>query len=348
MKVAIFVGRFQPFHNGHYEISKIGLKNYDKLIIVIGSTNSPKTIRNPFTYQERKEMIESCFSNEELKRIIFVSLKDYTYLNNLWIKSLQSIVYSVLNDFEKNNEYTLIGYKKDFTSNYLDYFPQWNFRNCDLNFKTNSTKIREYLFDNDEDIKVRYAKNLVIKYLVPNNILLFLLNWIKTEEFKQLKEEYQFIKKYKELWKDSPYPPTFVTVDAVVIQAGHILMIKRKINPGKGMYALPGGFIGQTETIKEAVIRELKEETKINLSINILEKHIEDYKVFDDPYRDFRGRTITNAFLFRLNDSKPLYKVKGADDAEEAEWLSFSDIELNEEKIYADHFHIIKYFLSNN
>ena len=73
---------------------------------------------------------------------------------------------------------------------------------------------------------------------------------------------------------------------------------------------------------------------------------IVDYKVFDHPRRDPRGRFITHAFHFKLNDNDPLPIVKGGDDAEEAMWMSFADVRLNEDKFFADHIHIISSFVS--
>jgi bifunctional NMN adenylyltransferase/nudix hydrolase len=82
------------------------------------------------------------------------------------------------------------------------------------------------------------------------------------------------IEKYKESWKAAPFPPTFVTVDAVVVQSGHVLLVKRKAMPGAGLWALPGGFLNQEETLLDGAIRELKEETKIKVPVPVLKgKH---------------------------------------------------------------------------
>ncbi len=51
------------------------------------------------------------------------------------------------------------------------------------------------------------------------------------------------------------------TADAVVTQHAHVLLIERKDNPGRGLKALPGGFVGKKERVKAAFIRELNAET---------------------------------------------------------------------------------------
>ena len=136
-----------------------------------------------------------------------------------------------------------------------------------------------------------------------------------------------------------------MTVDAIVIKSGHILVVSRKFNPGKGLLALPGGFINKNERLKDSVLRELKEETGIKINIPDLKKCIVDSEVFDEPLRSARGRTITHAFLFDLGVGD-LPKVNGDDDAEKAFWLPVSEFYTLEDKFFEDHYHIIRYFIS--
>jgi bifunctional NMN adenylyltransferase/nudix hydrolase len=151
------------------------------------------------------------------------------------------------------------------------------------------------------------------------------------------------VKKYKEAWKAAPFPPTFMTVDAVVVQSGHILLVKRGDMPGKGLWALPGGFLNQEETMLDGAIRELKEETKIKVPVPVLKGSIKESKTFDAPNRSSRGRTITQAFLIDLGVGE-LPKVKGSDDAEKAFWVPFNQVK--QEKMFEDHHAIIDYFLN--
>ncbi|AXV40245.1 NUDIX hydrolase [Methanobacterium sp. BAmetb5] len=83
-----------------------------------------------------------------------------------------------------------------------------------------------------------------------------------------------------------------LTVDAVVTTADHkIIFIKRKNPPYKGSWALPGGFVEYGETVEDAVVREVKEETGVTININEL------LGVYSDPERDPRGHTITVCYL---------------------------------------------------
>jgi len=160
-----------------------------------------------------------------------------------------------------------------------------------------------------------------------------------TKTYEQVANEFNFVKKYKSAWDKAPYTPMFITVDAVVVQSGHILLIERKAQPGKGLMALPGGFLDANETLKTAVIRELREETRIKVPAPVLAGSITKQQVFDDPYRSARGRTVTHAYLIELKDGE-LPKVKGGDDAAKAFWVPFAEIK--PEMMFEDHFHIIQ------
>lgn len=104
-------------------------------------------------------------------------------------------------------------------------------------------------------------------------------------------------------------------VDAVIIDdKGNAVMIIRKDPPFKGELALPGGFIEEGEKPEEAVIREAKEET--NLDIQIIQK----VGIYDKPERDPRGRVISHAFLCKCISNPS--ELRGKDDAIDARWFS--------------------------
>jgi len=67
MKTALFVGRFQPMHIGHLDVIEWILERYRRIIIVIGSSQESRTEENPFTFEERKEIIEKTLMSEGIK-----------------------------------------------------------------------------------------------------------------------------------------------------------------------------------------------------------------------------------------------------------------------------------------
>ncbi len=107
-----------------------------------------------------------------------------------------------------------------------------------------------------------------------------------------------------------------VTVDAVVIDNGKILLVKRGIESFKGMWALPGGHVDYGERVEEAVKREAKEETGLDVAV------VKLIGVYSDPKRDPRGHTVGVAYLCETKGKKP----KAGDDAAAAWWWPLDDL----------------------
>lgn len=82
-----------------------------------------------------------------------------------------------------------------------------------------------------------------------------------------------------------------LTVDAVIVLNRELVLIRRKNEPYKGGYALPGGFVEIGETTEEAVKREAKEETGLSI------KTIDLVGVYSDPSRDPRGHTVSVVYI---------------------------------------------------
>jgi 8-oxo-dGTP diphosphatase len=113
-----------------------------------------------------------------------------------------------------------------------------------------------------------------------------------------------------------------VTVDIVIftLREGslQVLLVKRGVPPFEGQYAIPGGFIRGDESLEEAALRELYEETGVR------NMFLEQLYTFGDPKRDPRGRVITVAY-YALIGSDKLSLVAGAD-AAEAQWFPASSV----------------------
>ncbi|WP_363321814.1 NUDIX hydrolase [Methanohalophilus sp.] len=89
-----------------------------------------------------------------------------------------------------------------------------------------------------------------------------------------------------------------MAVDAVIILNRKLVLIRRKNEPYKGGYALPGGFVELGETTEEAIKREAKEETGISIKI------IDLVGIYSDPSRDPRGHTVSVVYL-ATGEGKP-------------------------------------------
>ena len=107
-------------------------------------------------------------------------------------------------------------------------------------------------------------------------------------------------------------PP--LTVDcAIFAPDGRVLLIRRKNEPFKGGYALPGGFVDLGETVEDACRRETREETGLTVT------DLQLIGVYSDPGRDPRGQTVSVAFLALLDAPA---KPAAGDDAEAAQWVA--------------------------
>lgn len=335
-KYAVFIGRMQPPHNGHINIITEVMKIANEVIVVLGSTRSAPSPRNPFTFEERRWMLHQSELSEKISgNLIVVEAKDYYYNDNIWLTGVQEAVKSVTGECNQK-DIILVGHKKDHSSEYLNWFPQW-----DKKFDFPGENIHA------TDIRHDYwCEGYLPVDRISKSVFDFLQRFRNHNPlYKKLKEEYKYYQDYKKQWS-GPYDIVFMTSDVVLIKSGHILLVRRKVNPGRGLLALPGGFLNKNEWIIDSAFRELKEETKIKVDKKVLKEYIKERKIFDHPERSMRGRTITEAFYVKLPDGGNLPEVRGADDAKEALWVPLADLALYESEMFEDHMSIIHYFMN--
>ncbi len=342
----VYIGRFQPLHIGHEHVIRQALEQVKCLIVLVGSANVARDPRNPFTYEERAGMIRSTFAYEMAeKHLIVEPLNDHLYSDTAWVTEVQRRVNAIVLDvgngggFQsagfKDFRVALTGYGKDASAYYLKMFPEWENIQINSQFGTfSSTDVRARYFQRIPEVPASILSGGVVKFL----------DGFKMElPFRSLLEEAEYLADYPKVWGKGP----FVTADAVVIQSGHILLVERGQAPGKGLLALPGGFVDPDERVRDATIRELREETAISddkgqIPPAMLASFIEDSRtrVFDAPSRSLRGRIITHAFLFRMPERRKLFSVKGGDDAAYAQWFRLGDLTPN--RLFEDHWSIIE------
>lgn len=341
--VVVYIGRFQPVHNGHVEVLRNAAKLAHRVVVVVGSADRPRTYKNPFFFQERKAMLHGAIKEFRLAdeydtAFTVVPNIDTIYDDTAWMVRIQDIVAKNSYPGEKIG---IIGHVKDSTSEYLNWFPQWEFIGQDLVEPLDATQIRDLYF------RENFNQNFIAS-VVPPSVLHFMSGFNGGLEFEQIVRERQFLAKHQKMWAAAPYTPTFQTADSVVVQAGHILLIRRRAEPGKGLWALPGGYLdaAKDKTIFDAAIRELIEETGIKVPEKVLRGSVKNSKVFDAIGRSERGRIITQAFYIGLLDGEwNLPKVKGSDDAEKAQWVPLH--KLSSVDMFEDHIDIINYFIGS-
>ena len=136
--IGVFIGRFQPFHIGHYDAINQIIQECDLVKIIIGSSNKSRTKDNPLTFEERKKIIES----QKIKNTIIFGLKDIKDDDN-WCKNLLKLIgkYDIV---YSNNQWVIDILKRNNVQT----------KKLKLNMKISGSKIREMIAkENKEFVK---------------------------------------------------------------------------------------------------------------------------------------------------------------------------------------------------
>ncbi len=329
--IAVLIGRFQPFHNGHAALLARALATAPQVVVVLGSAHAARNAKNPFSWQERAAMIAATLDPATQERVSFVPLRDY-YDDRRWGEAVMAAIAA---QHVPAARVALVGFLKDASSQYLQRFPGWTLVSAPQAGEIDATAIRRIWFEG-EDVAATQA---LLGGLVPPAIAHYLKGWSDLPAYAQLRGEHQAIEESRRTWGCGP----FITVDAVVTAADHVLLVERGRAPGKGLWALPGGFLDGRERVLQGAIRELREETGLALLDSTLENALTAVAVFDHPDRSLRGRTITHAHRFDLGPCR-LPEVAGADDAALACWVPIGELSGMEGLFFEDHFNILDHF----
>lgn len=313
-KLGILILRVQPLHDGHKQLIQEARQNCDNLIIIIGSANSPRTIKNPFTYREREIDVITFLTSQDIAVGTYVyPINDYKYSDVQWLSDVAAII----EENNKNNKFevAIFGHMKE-GNNYLKWFPQYKFENVEATYKVNATQIRTNLFESGYPSV--FSDTVV--------------------------EDWKYFQKEKELFGNYPFPETlnFNCGDVILECSGHILLIQRGRAPGRGTWALVGGFKNATETFIDCAIRELYEETNVRIPEKVLRGSIVSTKIFDASDRGMGLPRVTMGVHIKVELDKDgkLPKANGSDDAMVAQWFPVEKI-MNDMDLFDDHKDII-------
>jgi bifunctional NMN adenylyltransferase/nudix hydrolase len=339
-----FILRGQPQHIAHEKTFHEAAKQCGTLNLIYGCANQPRDDADPFYQEERIEVGKRITANFKQKYgcdVNFLSVENSLYNNAQW----GSWVAEAVEPFAHGNV-KLIGHNKDESSFYLNMFPQWGEPILLPQFDVlDATTIRNLYFSKKNNLDF-------FRHVVPEATLSFMEEFMQTEAYEYIVSYADYIKNYRAQFANYAYPPVFQTGDAIVIKSGHVLMIERRSQPGKGLLAFPGGFLNAEDkkdadgnvvqkadvTLIDCAIRELYEETKIKIPKAVARGSIVAEKRFDHPKRSRRGRVITTAQLIVLDDMEHpgLPKVKGSDDAVGAKWYPLHQIKRRD--CFEDHY----------
>lgn len=271
-KVGLFITRVQPWlHAGQVDGIMQAIDQWIKKIIIwVWSANKEFTSENPFTYDERKKMIE--LSAKELLQDIQVEILP---VPDLW-------------DNEKWRNYIFNNAPE------FQYIVTGNARVQEVFKDTNKTiiplEIRKFV--KWSTIRWQLATRNIeeLEKVLPKSVIEYLL---EIRAFQRLREIFNAERK----------TPSLVVDMVLIDEDWKIILIDRKNFPKWA--ALPWGFVDYGEKIKDAGIREVKEETCLDIEIE------KELWVWDDPNRDPRAHNVTHAFKGKIL----WWELKAADDA---------------------------------
>lgn len=373
--VAGVIGRFQGCQLGHLDVIDKAVEVADRVHVMLGSANVARDTRNPFIYEERRDVLEACLRERHgpdvMDRISFAPLNDLPYNKAGWIESVNASVRGATKALRPR--IALVGNIRDATSEYLTWFRAWDYVPV-KDTGSNATAIRKAYFSGSVDFDAKGWNDGFDWSTVPRPTIEFLRKFRDRPVYAYLMKQLAAEIAYRLQWGDGPHQ----TVDPVILAGDQIAMITRGGEEGTGMKGLPGGFLNPYERTLEGAAREGVEETGIFIEdrdLPAFQAYLDECKAsriagkalppepaflkdaiallksfhkgeghrFDDPNRSRRGHLITEAHLFQIPKGYGLPRLIGMDDAKAAFWMPTFD--LNPMDTFEDHAHIADFMI---
>jgi len=319
LDAVVVAAPMQPPHAGHRAaLAAAAAHGAPVFALILGAAAAP-TLNTPWSASERIDMLLADWPRQAAPDVLTV--RDVPYDRSRWQAALAAAAGAALGTAARIG---VVG----------DAAPPWpaDWQRLDgaAGFAPRERIVREALLAPTAPQREALAAHVSAAQLAA------LLAWHESAAGRRLREEADFIRRFRRSWASAPYPPVFVTVDALVTWRDEILLIERKRAPGKGLWALPGGFIDPDETLEAGARRELAEETGLVAAPVTLRAS----RVFDAPQRSLRGRTITHAFHYDLSALPERPPVAGGDDASAAAWVARG--RLTPARLFEDHYAILQ------
>lgn len=174
--VIVYIGRFEPFHLAHLETINIALSHAAKLIIVIGSAQDERNIKNPFSVNERQLMIMNSLQPTQRPSVQFLPIIDL-YNDEKWVAAVKLGIRALT---QPSDRIALIGHFKDDSSYYLRMFQDWQLIELgSLKQAISATPIRE-----------RFFEGIIESEKLPLAVTQFLQEFRTTPTYTKLVEKY--------------------------------------------------------------------------------------------------------------------------------------------------------------
>lgn len=347
---AVVCGRFAPPLADEVALVRGALRHAARVIVIADGDRQARTLRHPFTVDERRAMLEAALGPRDAARVVVLGVREFLYAESRWIAAVQAAVADAIGatatSSRRRQRIGIVVPRRRGDAAGDARFPQWQALPLDGTPPGSRAATRSAVHDLFFGATGPLTRGARAKLAdrVPGGALAWLAAFRATPGFDRLAADHAHIRGYRAKFATLEFPPVFTTVDAVLVHSGHLLLIERGGDHGAGLWALPGGFLDQNERIVDACVRELREETRLALDDATLRGALRGRAVFDAPERSLRGRTITHAFHFEVA-SGPLPAIRGADDAKRARWVPLAEVRTMEPRMFDDHFQVIEHFL---
>lgn len=338
-KIALVFSRVSPLTVAHQVLIKHALTIAENVFVCIGASDEPRTAKNPWTFKERVTMIRLTF-HESNPRIFCIPIHSYIYDMDYMLLDIYKAVENKsrieLGITPDSDDIVVVGCEKDKEStDFLKSLP-WKKELIESVGNINATDVRKEYFEK----QIFFDESVLVRTSVPNSVYSYLKYWAVDEPaFATIRDEHNFYTNYRKTWNVTRFT-TFLTGDAIITQGCKVLLIQRKDNPGKDLWAIPGGFVEPDEAVEDAIYREAKEETLINIEPNMLRALTKTKRIYDYSKRSLRARIVTLAGHIDIPTDLTV-EFTASDDAKDAKWFDISDLPNMRNQLFEDHFSIL-------
>ncbi|MGK7890143.1 MAG: adenylyltransferase/cytidyltransferase family protein [Leptolyngbyaceae cyanobacterium] len=177
--ICLCMGRFQPFHWGHFDLVQSAMEQGERVILLLGSHLTPPSVKNPWSSNEREKMIWQCLNSSERSRVQFIPICDFDQ-DEKWAATIHRKV-NTLKSLE--SKIAIVSYHEEGDKFFSKHFPDWDYIEKLRRPDINATGIRAAYFSQSSEADYREK--------LPAHILQNLREFKKHPTYQKLCQECQ-------------------------------------------------------------------------------------------------------------------------------------------------------------